>query len=204
MSLFKKSNSKASSRRQIAIKGVDGDILVLPDNKYRAVLQVSSINLELKSEAEQDAIVETYQNFLNSLACPVQVLIQIREMDIDKYLEEYSNRRAGETEKVYQEQIEGYIKFVKELINDNKILTRHFYVVVPYDDTSKSSKAVIKDQINLNIGIIENGLAKLGMQTRQLTGLETLDLFYNFYNAEQAKLQPLKVQTMEMLTKQYI
>lgn len=204
MPLFRKSNSRVSSRRQIAIKGVEDGILVLPGNKYRAVLRVSSINLELKSEAEQDTIVETYQSFLNSLACPVQILIQIREVDIDGYLESYRQRLKEERETIYKKQIEGYTDFVRKLIKTNKILTRHFYLVVPYEDNDKSSMAIIRDQLNLQVNIIERGLSKLGMQARPLGSLEVLDLFYGFYNPEHLKLQPLTMQTMHMLEKEYI
>jgi hypothetical protein len=204
MSLFKKSNSKASSRRQIAIKGVDDGVLLLPSGHYATILQVSSINLELKSEAEQDAIIEMYQSFLNSLACPIQVLVRIRELDVDKYLDDYRARLADEQEEVYKKQIEAYIKFVRELIKTNKILTRYFYIVVPYADNNKASMGLIKDQLALHVGIVEHGLEKLGMQSRQLTSLEALDMFYGFYNPDQAKLQPLTAQTMQMLTTQYV
>ena len=204
MSLLTKSNSKGSSRRQIAIKGVDCNILELPDGEYRLIMQTSSINLELKSEAEQDAIIETYQKFLNSLACPIQIVVQIREVDIDKYLEDYRKRVKDETVEVYKQQSEVYQKFVRDLIKTNKILTKHFYVVVPYTDRNKTSMEVIKDQLSMYAKIIEHGLGKLGMQTRTLTGLEALDLFYTFYNTEQAKLQPLKQQTMHMLAEQFM
>jgi len=204
MSLLTKSNSKGSSRRQIAIKGVNGNILELPDGEYRLIMQTSSINLELKSEAEQDAIIETYQKFLNSLACPIQIVVQIREVDIDKYLEDYRKRVKDETVEVYKQQSEVYQKFVRDLIKTNKILTKHFYIVVPYTDQNKTSMEVIKDQLSMYAKIIEQGLGKLGMQTRSLTGLEALDLFYTFYNTEQAKLQPLKKQTMHMLAEQFM
>jgi len=199
-----KSNSKISSRRQIAIRGVEEGILRLPNEQYRAVLQVSSLNLVLKSEAEQDAIIETYQSFLNSLTCPVQVLIQIRELDVDKYLEDYQKRLKTEKEAVYRKQIEAYTNFVKKLIKSNKILTRHFYIVVPYANTNKSSDALVKDQLELNIQIVEQGLKKLGIHSQQLSSLEVLELFYGFYNAEHAKLQPLTAHTLQMLSKQYI
>jgi hypothetical protein len=204
MSLLTKSNSKGSSRRQIAIKGVDGNILELPEGEYRLIMQTSSINLELKSEAEQDAIIETYQKFLNSLACPIQIVVQIREVDIDKYLEDYRKRVKNETVEVYKRQSEVYQKFVRDLIKTNKILTKHFYIVVPYTYRNKTSMEVIKDQLGMYAKIIEQGLGKLGMQTRTLTGLEALDLFYTFYNTEQAKLQPLKQQTMHMLAEQFM
>jgi hypothetical protein len=204
MSLLMKSNSRGSSRRQIAIKGVDGDILELPDDEYRLIMQTSSINLELKSEAEQDAIIETYQKFLNSLACPIQVIVQIREVDIDKYLEDYRKRVENEAVEIYKQQSEVYQKFVRDLIKTNKILTKHFYIVVPYTNRNKASMEVIRDQLLMYAKIVEQGLGKLGMQTRILAGLEALDLFYTFYNAEQAKLQPLRQQTMHMLAEQFI
>jgi hypothetical protein len=204
MSLLTKSNNRGSSRRQIAIKGVNGDIIELPDSEYRLIMQTSSINLELKSEAEQDAIIETYQKFLNSLACPIQIVVQIREVDIDKYLEDYRKRVEGETVEVYKQQSEVYQKFVRDLIKTNKILTKHFYIVVPYSDRNKTSMEVVKDQLSMYAKIIEQGLGKLGMQTRILTGLEALDLFYTFYNADQAKHQPLRQQTMHMLAKQFM
>jgi hypothetical protein len=204
MPLLTKSNNKGSSRRQIAIKGVDGNVLELPNGEYRLIMKTSSINLELKSEAEQDAIIETYQKFLNSLPCPIQIVTQTREIDLDKYLADYRKRVEGETEEVFKQQSEVYQNFVRQLIQNNKILTKHFFVIVPYSARNKTSMEVIKDQLNMYAKIVEQGLGKLGMQTRILTGLEMIDLFYTFYNTEQAKLQPLKQQTMHMLAQQII
>src|ERR1035437_9952432 len=76
MSLLRKSNDKQSSRRQIAIEGVDDGMLILPSHRYRIILEASSINFELKSEDEQDALIDTYQAFLNGLACPLQIIIR--------------------------------------------------------------------------------------------------------------------------------
>jgi hypothetical protein len=204
MSLLTKSNKKGSSRQQIAIKGVDGNVVELPNGEYRLILQTSSINLELKSEAEQDAIIETYQKFLNSLACSIQIVTQIREVDIDKYLEDYGRRVENETDEIYRKQSQIYQKFVRDLIKTNKILTKHFYIVVPYSDRNIASMTVVKEQLGMYAKIVSDGLQKLGMQSRVLTGLEALDLFYTYYNPEQAKLQPLTQQTMHMLAQQFV
>lgn len=75
MSILQKSNKKASARQQINIKGVKDGVLMLPRNQYRVVYEVSSINFELKSEDEQDALIDTYESFLNSLPCPLQSLL---------------------------------------------------------------------------------------------------------------------------------
>ena len=86
MSVLQKSNRKASARDQIDIQSVKNGVLILPGNKYRKVLSVSPVNFELRSEDEQDAIIDTYESFLNSLGHPLQILIRTRELDMDKYL----------------------------------------------------------------------------------------------------------------------
>lgn len=203
MSIFRKSNSKASSRRQIDIRGVRDGILILPGNKFRSVLQISSINFELKSESEQDALIETYQSFLNSLAINLQILVRVREMDMDRYIDDFKTRLQSEKEKVYKEQIKNYTAFVSSLITTNKILSRNFYVIIPYQTKDNEFDAV-KEQMNLSIDIVSKGLSRMGMQSRVLNSIEVMDLFYNFYNSGQAKRQPLKTTTLQLLTENYI
>lgn len=203
MSILSKSNNKASARRQINIKGVRDGVLILPGHQYRVVLSLSSINFELKSEAEQDALIDTYQSFLNSLASPMQIIIRIREMDMDKYLNDFNARMRNESQEIYRTQVKNYTDFVKSLITSNKILTRHFYVVVPYNSKEKDFE-VIKEQLALSADIVAKGLARMGIQSRLLSSLEILDLFYNFYSPAQAKRQPLRDQTMQLLTESYL
>ncbi|OGE78056.1 hypothetical protein A3J19_01095 [Candidatus Daviesbacteria bacterium RIFCSPLOWO2_02_FULL_41_8] len=195
--LFGKPKSKSSSRRQIRIKEVKDNMLILPGNKYRAIIETSAINFELKSEDEQDAIIDNFQNFLNSLPCSLQILIRVREVDIDRYLEEFSKRESKEEEEVYKTQIQSYCSFITDLVSGNKILSRRFYVVIPYDDSGgKHDFALVKEQLLLNQDIVIKGLEKLGMKTRVLDSLEILDLFYTFYNSDQVKSQPLKAETL--------
>lgn len=203
MSIFTKSKKKASSRQQIAIEGVRDGVLLLPNNRYRTALRISSINFELKSEAEQDAIIDTYQSFLNSLATPLQIIVRVREMDMDKYLSEFGERVKNESEKIYRAQTQNYTEFVKSLITSNKILTRHFYVIVPFSGKEKDFE-VVKEQLSLTMDIVAKGLARMGMQAKQLSSLEILDLFYGFYNPAQAKRQPLSQQTLKLLTESYL
>lgn len=196
--LFGKPKSKTSSRRQIRIKEVKDNMLILPGNKYRAIIETSAINFELKSEDEQDAIIDNFQNFLNSLPCPLQILIRVREVDIDRYLEEFSKKESKEEEEVYKTQIQSYCSFITDLVSGNKILSRRLYVVIPYDVTDgKHDFALVKEQLLLNQDIVIKGLEKLGMKIRVLDSLEILDLFYTFYNSDQIKSQPLKAETLK-------
>lgn len=199
MFALQKSTNKTSSRRQIAIKGVRDNILMLPNNQYRAILHVSSLNFELKSEEEQDAIIDTYESFLNSVGSNLQILIRTREIDMDKYLEELTERLDGEAEPVYRKQLKNYDEFIRSLITTNKILTRHFYVVIPYAASGKADFELIKEQLNQKVDIVSKGMTRLGMHTKQLSSLELLDLFYSFYNPAQAKIQPLTEQALQLI-----
>ncbi len=200
MWLLGKSKSKLSSRYQIRIKEVKDDVLILPNNEYRVVLETSSINFELKSEEEQDVLIDSFQNFLNSLPCELQILIRIREVDIDRYLEQISQTKNQEKIQIYKNQISNYCQFIRNVVSGNKILSRRFYVVIPYRHSEKNQDFhLIKEQLNLHKDIVQKGLEKLGMKARLLSSLEILDLFYSFYNPSQIKTQELKGQTIQML-----
>lgn len=199
MFALQKSKNKTSSRNQIAIKGVQDSILMLPNNQYRAVLEVSSLNFELKSEDEQDAIIDTYESFLNSIGSNLQILIRTREIDMDKYLQDLSDRFSSEPEPIYRSQLLNYKDFISSLVTTNKILTRHFYLIIPYTDKSNADFDLIKEQIKLKVDIISKGMSRLGMHTKQLSSFEVLDLFYSFYNPSMAKVQPLTEQALSLI-----
>ena len=199
MFALQKSKTKVSSRTQIAIRGAKDGILLLPHGQYRAVLEVSSLNFELKSEAEQDIIIDTYESFLNSVGVGLQILIRTREIDMDKYLEDLGERLEGEAEPIYRQQLLNYDEFIRSLIQSNKILTRRFYIIVPHIATGKMEFELVKEQLGITVDIIAKGMMRLGMHARELSSLEILDLFYSFYNPTQAKLQPLTDRALQMI-----
>jgi hypothetical protein len=198
-----KLNKKGSSRHQIAIKGVEDSVLVLPNNEYRVVIETSSINFHLMSENEQDAVVDIYKAFLNSLSFPIQILQKVRALDLDDYLQSFENKKNSETVDVYKNQIDGYTKYVKSLVKTNKILSRQFYIVIPYHTKGKESIEVAREQLANRLAITEKGLGNVGIKTRLLSSLELLDLFYSSYNSTDAKQQPLTHQTIDLLQKNY-
>ena len=191
-------NSPGSARQQIDIKRVEDGIIVFPGKQYRRILEVSSLNFELKSDSEQDAIIETYKSFLNGLGLKIQVLVRIREIDLDDYLNKVSRRSKDEIDDVWRQQLSGYVQFVSSLVNVNRILSRTFFIVIPLDDRS-SDFDFIKEQLALKAEIVSKGLQRLGMQSRPLSSLETLNLFYSFYNPQQAKLQPLSITALKTI-----
>jgi len=196
---LRKSKNKGTSRQQIAVKGVRNGIISLPHGQYRAVLEVTPVNFELRSEEEQDAIIDTYESFLNSIGTSLQILIRTREIDMDKYLEELRTRLDSETEAIYRQQLEYYDEFIRSLIQSNKILSRHFYIVVPFHSSGRMEFEMIREQLQLTVDITSKGVMRLGMHAHQLSSLEVLDLFYSFYSPTQAKLQPLTEQALQLV-----
>lgn len=200
MSILRKSNNRSSSRAQIDIRGVQDGILMLPGYQYRLVLEVSSLNFELKSEDEQDALIDTYESFLNSLPCAVQILVRLRELDMTNYLDNLRALKQEENEEIYKDQIDNYSEFVQGLVADNRILSRHFYVVLP---VSAEDFAAAKELLINNSDLVSKGFMRLGMRTRQLNSLEILDLFQSFYSPSAAKSQPITSRVAELLSSDY-
>jgi hypothetical protein len=198
-----KLSRNGSSRHQIAIKGVEDSVLILPNNEYRIIIETSSINFHLMSEDEQDAVVDIYRAFLNSLSFPIQILQKVRALDLDDYLQGFEDKKDKETVEVYKNQIDSYTKYVKSLVKTNKILSRQFYIVIPYHTKGKESIEIAREQLANRLAIAEKGLGNVGIKTRLLSSLELLDLFYSSYNATEAKQQPLTQQTIDLLQKNY-
>lgn len=198
-----KFNKKGSSRHQIAIKGVEDSILLLPNNEYRVIIETTSINFHLMSEDEQDAIVDIYRAFLNSMSFPIQIVHKVRGLDLDDYLQGFEDKKSNETVDIYKNQIDGYMKYIKSLVQTNKIPSRQFYIVIPYRTKGKETIEVAREQLANRLAIAEKGLGNVGIKTRLLSSLELLDLFYSSYNASDAKQQPLTQKTFALLQKNH-
>ena len=191
-----------SSRQQIQIKKIFDNVLVLPNQEYRMILETSSVNFELKSEEEQDVMIDSFQNFLNALPCQIQILVRVREIDIDKYAEDISKSKDKEKDPIYRKQIEGYSAFVKKLVTGNSILSRRFYIVLPYHHPDRHEDwEVIKEHLNLNRDIVIKGLERMQMKAKTLTSIEIINLFYSFYNPESVKTQTITKETLSALFK---
>ncbi|MBI2055435.1 MAG: hypothetical protein HYT42_00925 [Candidatus Sungbacteria bacterium] len=128
-----KAEKALSSQEFIAIESIRDGIIVLKKSEgLRAVLMVSSLNFALKSEAEQDALVFQYENFLNSLDFPLQLTVQSRRLNIHPYLETLGQRQGEETNDLLKIQIGEYMEFVKTFVEMSHIVSKTFFAVVPF------------------------------------------------------------------------
>src|SRR3954467_4916536 len=117
----------------VPIKEVRDGIVILKDGSLRALLMASSINLALKSQDEQQAIIGQFQNFLNSLEFTAQFFVESRDLDIRPYIALLEERYAKELDDLMRIQIREYIAFIKDFTERANIMSKNFFIVVPYD-----------------------------------------------------------------------
>ena len=209
-----KNKISVSTQEYLDIAEIKDDTVIMKDGTIRAVLLVSSINFALKSEDEQNAVIDSYVRFLNNLSFTLQIVIQSRELNIDNYLEYLKGKEKEQTNKLLKAQTGEYMDYIKELTSLGKIMNKRFYVVVPYDpltdqhkgffDSLKealrpASSIVLKDKtfrrykksLDLRLESVATGLTSLGVSVERLNTQQLIELFYNTYNPETSKNQKL-------------
>lgn len=123
---------ESPTQQFLKVKDIREGVIILDNNDIRGVLMVSSINFSLKSEQTQSAIIYGFQNFLNSLDFFCQIIIQSRNINISPYLDIIRGLEEQQTNELLKTQISSYSEFIKELVRGESIMTKKFYLVVPY------------------------------------------------------------------------
>jgi len=121
-----------STQAFLKVKDIRDGVLILENNDIRGVLMVPSVNFALKSTEAQEAIIYGFQNFLNSLDFFCQIIIQSRNINITPYLENIRTFEERQTNELLKAQTSSYIEFIKELVKEEKIMTKNFYLIIPY------------------------------------------------------------------------
>ncbi|MDO8602217.1 MAG: hypothetical protein Q7R62_03825, partial [bacterium] len=122
-----------ATQKFIEIRGVKNGVIILKNGALRQILMVSGLNFDLKSEEEQTAITQGYQAFLNSLSFTVQIFIHSRKLNIDGYIQKLSTIELQEPNPLLRNQLGEYREFIRSFVSGNTIMTKTFFVVVPFD-----------------------------------------------------------------------
>lgn len=189
----------------VPIKEIKQGIIILKDDSMRAIVMASSLNFALKSADEQQSIIMQFQNFLNSLDFSVQIFIQSRKLDIRPYIALLENRLKEQMSDLLKIQTREYISFIKSFTESSNIMTKTFFVVVPYSPTlitaggvtdvfgkkktaAESADKKIADfeehrsQLEQRVGVVTQGLVRCGIRTVELGTEEIVELFYKIFN----------------------
>lgn len=198
-----------STKQLVEVADIRENVVFLKNGSLRAVIEVSATNFELKSEAEQTAILQNFQNFLNSIDFPLQMVITSRKLDINEYLtlvDAATNELSNELLKI---QAGEYSKFVKELAELANIMTKKFYIVVPFyvfetpsktgllkslTSIFKPSTAVkqitdeqfqtYQSQLLQRVEITLDSLIGIGVKAKVLERDALMKIYYEIYNPD--------------------
>jgi type IV secretory pathway VirB4 component len=216
-----------STQEHLPIAGIQDGVIIMTDGSVRAVLKVEPINFELKSQREQDGIIYSYQAFLNSLEFPIQIVIQSKKLDLERYLIKVESTIKDMTNDLLRIQTEDYVGFVRRLISVANIMSKRFYVIVKYAALEKQSglssfttfmhrkpSGPLMDQdqferyrteVNNRASSIGNGLSRIGVRVSFLDTQQLIELFYGTYNpdiATEERLVEAQDMTAGLITSQ--
>ena len=208
--------SSKATQEFVPIKEVRDGIVILKDDSMRGVVLASSLNFSLKSEDERNAIILQFQDFLNSLDFTVQICIQSRRLDIRPYLALLEERYKEQMNDLMKIQTREYIEFVKNFTETTSIMTKSFFIIVPYDPAMVSVKGGLpgnifkkenrveqaekkragfeenRTQLEQRVSVVEQGLSRCGIRVIRLGTEEVIELFYKIFNPGDME-KPIKV-----------
>lgn len=199
-----------SAQRFLDVSEIRDGVVILKDGTLRSVLLVSSVNFALKSLDEQNAIVQAYMQFLNSLDFPIQVVIQSRKMNVDQYIRQLSDNEKTLQNELLKRQIRDYRDFVKQLVQLGDIMQKRFFIVVPYNPSatagqqqkgflqrvasllSPTSLIQLSEErfqkqrfdLSLRVNQVMSGLGSMSLSAVQLDTQGLIELYYTVYNPE--------------------
>lgn len=211
-----------STQNTLQIAEIRDGIVIMNDGSFRSVVMVKSINFDLMSPQEQEAVEYSYQGFLNSLYFPVQIFIRSQKVDLQPYIEKLDKIRTEHDNMLLALLMEDYIGYIDALSQQTNIMDKRFYVVIPYFPSvdvqkaltqsknffsgvtalfnSKEQKVVInegdleaaKTELRNRVQSVLSGLLQSGIQGLPLDTQELIELYYDSYNPDTATRQQLK------------
>lgn len=210
-----------STQNALSIAAIRDGVVIMNDGSFRAVVMAKSINFDLMSLQEQEAVEYAYQGFLNSLYFDIQIYIRSRKIDMRPYLEKLGRIRTETDNMLLGMLMEDYIYFIDDLVAQTNIMSKEFYVVVPYFQQVDTKQAIAtggkffgglfggkgkvqsitidevslekaKTELKNRVQAVASGLVQMGVQAIPLDTQELIELYYNAYNPDTAERQPLK------------
>lgn len=197
---------RASTQAHLPIEDIQNNLAILKDGSCAMILSVSSVNFDLLSEREQDAIIYAYAALLNSLTFSVQIFIKSQKKDISSYLELLEKQEAKQANNPLLSGLIGsYRKFVGEMVKKNNVLDKKFFIVIPFSSlelgVTQNLTSMVKKNNTLPFPIkdilqkaqisllpkrdhLVRLFARLGLTAKELETKEIVKLFYEIYNVE--------------------
>jgi hypothetical protein len=197
--------STAPTQDFVSIRDIKDNVIVQKDGKMSMILLASSINFALKSLDEQKAVLLQFQQFLNTIDFSLQIYVQSRRLNIEPYLNLLKDMEGDQDNELMRIQLREYIEFIKTFTEDVDVMSKNFFVVVPYSpaalditkgitglfsggkkaQTGMPNKTQFEEhriQLEQRVGMVTEGLARVGVRTITLQKDDLVELFYHLYN----------------------
>ena len=229
----KKQKGPISTQNTLLFSEMRENMIIMSDGSFRAVVECESINFDLMSSREREGIEFSYQNFINSLYFPIQVLIRSRRVDIGPYLDRLAEIRRNQDNMLLNVLMDDYMDFIDILAQEANIMDKSFYVVVPYYPAGEENafkqqtkglfnsffsgkkEATVtkidqvtytkaKDEIKNRVDSVMNGLYQMGVKSWQLNTRQLGELFYTSYNPDTSSRESLEEIDPSELTTTYV
>jgi hypothetical protein len=211
-----------STQNTLQIAEIRDGIVIMNDGSFRSVVMVKSINFDLMSQQEQEAMEYSYQGFLNSLYFPIQIFIRSQKVDLQPYIEKLDKIRTEHDNMLLALLMDDYIGYIDSLAQQTNIMDKKFYVVVPYFPVIDVQKALTqsknffsgvtqlfntkenhvvineadlekaKSELRNRVQAVLGGLLQSNIQGLPLDTQELIELYYDTYNPDTATRQQLK------------
>jgi hypothetical protein len=202
---------KSTAQKYLDIFDITSDLLILKDGSVSLILQVNALNFGLLSEPEQDAIIYAYAALINSLSFPIEIVVKSQPKDVTRYLEYVDEQLTHAPTELRRRQIAQYRQFVSNLITEQNVLDKTFYLVIPLtalelgltdglnplnsltgnEKTPEFDKyALVEKAKNILIPRRDHMMSqfgRIGLNARQLGTKEIIQIFYAAYNFEAAE-----------------
>jgi len=197
---------RASTQDHLEIEDIKDGIVILKDGGACLIISVTSINYDLLSEREQEAIIYAYAGLLNSLNFPIQIVVRSQLKDVSGYINFLQELAQKEIRPLIKEQIIKYAKFVAETVKKNNVLDKKFYITIPMSALEiGAAKALVttfspgkrklpfdknyileKAKINLypKRDHVLRLLGRIGLKGKQLETKDLIKLFFEIYNPQ--------------------
>jgi len=192
---------EASTQQILEIEQIREGVIILKNKSLRGIIMASSLNFALKSEDEQNAIIYQFQNFLNSLDFSTEIVVQSRILNITGYLDKLKEMEEKQKNELLKFQTAEYQKFIKELIAGGQILSKNFFVIVPFtlieipgfkkektQTLTEEQFQRAKSQLWQRMEFMALGLRRCGLQCIHLNTTELIELFWSLYHPEEAEV----------------
>ncbi len=206
-------DTNVPSQQFLPIQDVRDGIAVLENGQMCIVLLATSINFALKSTDEQEAILSQFQTFLNTLDFSLQFYIQSRRLDIRPYMEILRAQEVHQYNDLMKVQLREYMEFIRAFTEEVDIMSKNFFVVIPYTPTASVDTSQLKKVLNFGekkqspeidpakfvehrsqleqrVTVVEQGLARIGIRTAPLGTDELIELYYHIFNPQDMSSAP--------------